>query len=236
MDDIPENKNKKGAGAKPVKFSQLTRDNNERTPEDVQRHSAFIRRMRIALPLIALAITAIVFSWNFLSPDDIAPAKPQAQSARTIGKNELLNPQFESIDDKGQPYTITATRALQDTDDALMLLEEPMADILLKNGNWLALSARQGAYRQETQRLLLKDNVTLFHDAGYKVKTQELDADMNTGTAQTDTGISGHGPLGTLDAKGMRADSQKQTLIFTGPARLVIYDAGAPSGTELLSP
>lgn len=221
---------------KTVKFTQLTRGLNQQRQRENPRRSAFIRSMRIVLPLIAIAITAIVFSWNILKSDDLAPAKPDVKSTGVIGKNELLNPRFDSVDDKNQPFRITATRALQGTDDAMMLLDEPMADILLNNGSWLALTARQGAYRQETRRLLLKDNVTLFHDAGYKVTTQELDVDMNAGTARSDTTISGHGPLGTLDAKGMRADSKAQTLIFTGPARLVIYDAKAPNGTELLSP
>ena len=239
MDNIQQKNNQNHAAEAhtggPIKFSQLTRAESSRSHEGMRRYSAFIRSLGIALPLIAIAITAIVFSWDVLKTNDIA-AVPDIKTAKTIGKNELLNPKFDSVDNKNQPFYITAKRALQDQDDALMLLDEPMADIALNNGNWLAVTARQGAYRQETQRLLLKDNVTLFHDAGYKVTTQELAVDMNVGTAQTETSISGHGPLGTLNAKGMHAASKTQTLIFTGPAKLVIYDTKTSGAGKVLKP
>ncbi|MCB1720517.1 MAG: LPS export ABC transporter periplasmic protein LptC [Rhodospirillales bacterium] len=237
MDNIPQNNNQdhEANANQPVKFSQLTRAESSRNHEGMQRYSAFIRSLGIALPLIAIAITAIVFSWDILKPNDITTV-PDIKTAKTIGKNELLNPKFDSVDNKNQPFHITARRALQDQNDALMLLDEPMADITLNNGNWLAITARQGAYRQETQRLLLKDNVTLFHDAGYKITTQELDVDMNVGTAQTETSISGHGPLGTLNAKGMHADSKAQTLIFTGPVKLVIYDTKTSAAAKVPKP
>ncbi len=217
------------------KLSRLSRAPNEPRKHD-EKYSAFIRSMRITLPLIALAIIAVLFSWNTFSPDEITPAKPNEQTVKTIGKNELLNPKFDSVDDKNQPYTITAKRAVQDTDDELMILDEPMADIVLNSGKWLAIKSRQGAFRQESQRLLLKDNVQLFHDDGYNVRTQELDMDLKAGTARTDVKITGHGPLGTLDASGMDANSKAGTLVFKGPAKIVLYDVNRDSTGGLLKP
>ncbi|MEZ5813913.1 MAG: LPS export ABC transporter periplasmic protein LptC [Alphaproteobacteria bacterium] len=223
----PENKS--------PKLSGLSRSDNDTRRKD-QGYSAFIRSMRIVLPLTALAIIAVLFSWNIFRPDEIAPAKPGSETAKTIGKNELLNPRFDSVDAKNRPYTITAARALQGADNELMLLDAPMADIILRNGNWLAVKSRQGAFRQETQRLLLKDDVRLFHDEGYSAKTQELDVDLKAGTARSDVKITGHGPLGTLDASGMYADSKAGHLIFTGPAKIVFYDTGGSSNKGLLIP
>lgn len=215
------------------KLSSLHRKPGEKRQHNEQ-YSRFIRKMRIALPLVALCIIAVLFSWDLLQDDVVAPAKTEpGQTSPAMSKNELLNPNFNSMDNKNQPYTITAKRAMQDSGDELMLLDEPMADIVLNSGSWLAIEAKQGAYRQISNRLLLKGDVTLFHDAGYSAKTQELDVDLVAGTARTDLAVSGQGPLGTLDAQGMRANSKAGTLLFTGPAKLVIYDTG---NTEVLSP
>lgn len=197
------------------------------------RYSAFIRSMRIVLPLFALGIIAALFSWNTLQPDQIAPIAAE-KAAPTIGKNELLNPRFDSVDDKNQPYTITAERALQGENDGLMVLDNPMADVALNSGNWMAIKSEQGAFRQESQRLLLKSNVELFHDDGYTMKTQELDVDLEAGTARSDVKVDAHGPMGTIEASGLQADSKAETLIFTGPATLVLYDAGGSE--EIFNP
>ena len=109
--------------------------------------------MRLVLPLFALSLLAIVFSWGTFTQDDILPQIDPAEAPQTIGKNELLNPRFESNDDKNQPYTITAKRAIQgETNEDLVILEDPLADILLENGNWIAIKAEQGAYHLDVCR------------------------------------------------------------------------------------
>lgn len=212
--------------SKPGRLSGLQRDANQTRTGD-RGYSKFIKSMRLLLPIVALCILAIVLSWNVISKDDIAPAINEKQTvAARAGKNELVNPRFESVDEKNQPYVITADRALQDMGDQLMILEKPVADMMLESGNWLAIKSRQGAYTQESRKLLLKEDVELFHDDGYIIKTSELNVDMRAGLANTQTAIRGHGPMGTLNATGMEASTNAQTLKFIGPAKIVIYDAG----------
>lgn len=186
------------------------------------RYSRFIRWMRLVLPLVALAIATVVFAWSNMNDDNIIPVQ-NAEAPRSIGKNELLNPRFESKDDKKQPYTITASRALQgETNEDLVILEEPLADIMLNNGSWVAIKAEQGAFRQDNQRLLLRGSVELFHDKGYQIQTAQLHVDMDKNTAWSETEVYGQGPAGTLEAKGLQADSTEGYLKFTGPAKLVL--------------
>lgn len=231
MNDIPPQIDE----SRPARLSGLSR-NRQETHKIDEKYSAFIRSMRIVLPLLALCIIAVLFSWNALTPDKITPAQPDKSAARTAGKNELINPKFESLDDKNQPYTITAAKALQNINDELVLLTDPFADIVLNSGNWLAIRSKQGAFRQQSELLLLKDEVELFHDGGYRVKTQELNVDMKAGIATTDLKIAGHGPMGTLNASGMRANTEEETLIFIGPAKIVIYDRNDSSTKGLLTP
>lgn len=186
-----------------------------------KKYSVFIRWMRLVLPMVAVAIMAVVFTWT-TGKEEIADIAKEV-ALPTIGKNELLNPKFESRDDKKQPYTIIAKRAIQgETNDDLVILEEPLADMLLKSGSWLAVKAEQGAFRQDNKRLLLKGNVELYHDDGYQMNMSLLNVDMAANTAWTDVDVEGHGPEGTIEAKGLEADSEKGLLIFNGPAKLVL--------------
>ena len=199
----------------------------KRTRHHNKSYSKIIKSLQIALPLIAGALIFILLSWQRVDtiPNETT-INDNEQSIRTVGKNELLTPRFESEDDKGNPYTITAQRALQgqSSDDDMILLESPVADIALESGNWLAVKASQSAYRQESQRLFMKGNVEMFHDEGYTLSTEEMDVDMKAGTARTDLDVHVQGPKGQIDAKGLEADRPQGLLIFKGPAKLILNE------------
>lgn len=200
-------------------------------------YSLFIRRMRIVLPLVALCIIAILFSWNTLRNDTIIAQTPENKTDQGIGRNELLNPRFESVDDKNQPFTITAERALQgEGKNSEMFLEKPMADIVLSSGNWLAIQSDKGTYGQESQTLSLHDNVVLYHDTGYSLKMSMLDIDLEKSRAENTVPIEGYGPAGKLNAQGVQADSKAQTVIFKGPAKLVIFETGNGLNLKRITP
>ncbi len=184
--------------------------------------------MRIVLPVIAVGIIALVFSWNSFQNPNIEPVSAdEGTESQSIGKNELLNPRFESMDQKNQPYMITAERALQGgSEEDLILLDKPLADIALENGRWLAAQSTQAAFRQDSQRLLMKGDVQLFHDDGYTLRTEELDVAVQNSLARTDAAVQISGPAGTIDALGMEFNSAQDHLTFKGPAKLVLFNAG----------
>lgn len=205
---------------KKEKLSQLTRPQKRRMPG--KAYTRLVRFLRLALPLAALAIIAVLFSWPQMD-DTLSTAQNETLLPQTTSRNELLNPRFESADEKNQPFTITARRALQnDEDPDVILLDKPMADITLNNGAWLAAEAMRGAYRQDAEKLKLTGNVVLFHDKGYEMKTEELLVDLKNRLARTNVAVYGQGPAGTIEAEGVQAYSEGGKLIFTGPVRLVL--------------
>lgn len=188
-----------------------------------ERRSSYIRWIKLVLPMIALSLVALVFVWGSLGDEKLVPVVEEAEAPKTIGKNELLNPRFESMDQKKQPYTITAKRALQgESNENLVMLDEPVADMMLNSGNWVAVEAQQGALRQDNLRLLLQGDVKIFHDDGYSMEMAALNLDLENSTAWSETTIYGQGPAGILHAKGLQADTKKGLLIFNGPAKLIL--------------
>ena len=71
-------------------------------------------------------------------------------SPRLPAETNWLIRKFQSEDSDNQPYTITADKATQNSENMdKILLDKPVADISLKGGNWVALKAKQGAYNQK---------------------------------------------------------------------------------------
>ncbi len=187
-------------------------------------YTRFVRWMRFLLPMAALAILAVLVAWPDMK--DVAVSVEAVDVTSTPGQTELVSPRFESQDDDEQPFTITASRAIQSQfRDDLVILEAPLADMTLKDGAWVAAEAKEGAYMQEKRKLVLQGNVKLFHDRGYEMRTEKLHVDLARKVAWSDVPVNGHGPAGTIEAAGMRAQTEDGVLIFTGPAKVVLIRA-----------
>ena len=240
MNDLSSEHNTAASGNPPSeqreKLSSLTAPGESRHTGDVQRYSKFIKSLKIILPLIALCIVAVLFTSNMFQDDFVAPENLQEEVTPVAGTNKLVNPRFDSVDDKNQPYTITAESADQNLKSEKIALQKPLADIVLNSGQWLAMKSEKGLFNQKDQTLQLDENVRLYHDGGYQFSMNALDIDLKANTAVSHTDINGHGPMGTLQAKGMQADNDAEQLVFVGPAKLVLYDLDDNNLSEVLKP
>jgi lipopolysaccharide export system protein LptC len=190
-----------------------------------RRYSFFVRGMQILLPVLALGIVVIVMAWPKM--DETITAIPREEIIpQKTGQNELINPRFESADNKGNPYIITAARAVQEMgESAAVLMDKPVADIDLGHGEKMSGNASNGTYKQKENLLNLEGDITLTHSNGYVLTTTQLDIGIKNSTAESLRPVTITGPAGTLTAQGMNADHISGTIIFTGPARLVLKKA-----------
>jgi lipopolysaccharide export system protein LptC len=187
-------------------------------------YTKIIRWARLALPVGAIIIAVIVFTWSGENKIAVVDDGPKTGAPGTAS-NEVLNPRFESVDGDGRPFTLTARRAVQDTNNqSMVLLERPSGDLKLEGGHWIALEAEHGALEQTTRKLLLRGTVNFFRDGGYQLTTPELHIEAETGRAWSDKTIEAQGPEGTLTAAGMEGRSKEGVLIFKGPAVLTLND------------
>ncbi len=190
-----------------------------------RRYSFIVRSLRLILPLAALAIVVVVMAWpkmddsiNAIPREDIIPQK--------TGRNELINPRFESANASNQQYVITASRAVQSMKDSqLVLLEKPVADIALKIDEKLSAQADRGVYKQESEILVLDGGIHLKHDSGYTMESERLNISLKDNKAWTDRAVTITGPAGTLQSAGMTTNNQTGETIFTGPIRLTLTDS-----------
>lgn len=181
--------------------------------------------LKILLPALAVALILLVVVWPELSRDgrDFRVRVSDISLDQTDSLT-MLNARFEGVDDKDRSFTLTADEATQTTDDEnLIRLELPKGDITLEDGTWMAVTARTGRYRRDTQMLDLNGEVTLFHDRGFELRTQAAQVDLEAGVARGSENVEGHGPFGNLEAEGFEVLDRGARVLFTGRSRAVLY-------------
>jgi lipopolysaccharide export system protein LptC len=124
-------------------------------------------------------------------------------SSKVVTGNDqpvMEKPKLQGLDAQDQPYTITASRAIQESATKVRMFE--VQGDLFSNGSWLNLTADRGLFDKTKSTLLLEGNVVLYRDDGTVVNTTRAEIDTKAGSARADAPISGQGPLGTLNGVG----------------------------------
>lgn len=165
--------------------------------------------MKLALPLAALGIMALVAAWpTFVEP---TPRK----LAQEPGDSELLKPRYFSVDEKGQPFSLNAKRAKElEAGAGLFDLDEPEAEMTELDGSWVTLRSNYGRYNRDDRLLHMTGAVRILRDDGTEYHTEEAYADIESGTAWGDVRIVGQGPQGEVAAEGFRMTDRGKTMVF----------------------
>lgn len=189
-------------------------------------YARIVRALRYVLAAVVLAVVTTVLLWPEL--ERTAPPKLE-QDAQKIASNELVNPKFESVDADGQPFVLSATRAVQDQSNPDRVnLEKPDGALTLKDGAVLKLAAKTGLYQQESQIMDLAGDVRLIQDQGYEMTGSVLTINLKTREVNSTAPVAGSGPLGSITAMALDSADAGKTLIFHGPATLILNEGITP--------
>jgi lipopolysaccharide export system protein LptC len=200
-----------------------------------QGYSVFVRVMKLALPLVALTIVAVLvirMTMRNPSTQNLA-AHPQGAAAQktTPGQIELVGPKYQGVDNQNRPYTVTADKATRDLNAPdNVQFTNPEADITLSNKTWLAAKAKTGIFNHAADTLVLTDEVSIYHDSGYELHAQDMHIDLKNKTASTALPVQGQGPIGTIEGKNMVVQDQGNLIVFGGPATLVLFRLAGGKG------
>jgi lipopolysaccharide export system protein LptC len=214
------------AAAPRSQASRLPAPSRRRLPPNagqLARRRLLVAVAKRVLPLAALALLATIALWpEFESAADrgrvafrrVVEVRPDAL--------HIVDPRYQGVDEQNRPYTVTAVSAAQPGSAEVVQLRAPRADLLLSDGGWIYLEAREGRYDRPENRLDLSGEVTIHHDDGTQFVTPSATVDIEGGGASGDEAVAAQGPFGTLTAEGFRLHDRGQVVIFTGRARAVL--------------
>ena len=189
----------------------------------IDRYSRVIGYAKIVLPGVGFTILAVALLWQDIVPQAITSRLVPQVGLEALRQHEMSAPKFVGVDDKNRPYQVEAKSArLASAKSDLVLLERPKASITLDNGNWVAVTSRDGEFNQKSRIIKLDGEVYLFHDANYTFRTEQAIFDTVKNRAWGDKPVIAHGPKGTIEASGFRVEDKGQTIIFTGKAKVLL--------------
>jgi lipopolysaccharide export system protein LptC len=191
---------------------------------DGDRYSRRVALLKRMLPALGLTLLVLVAAWPRIGPllESVQLGFPviDLREAREL---RMLNPRYAGIDRFNRPYVVTAAigRQVPNRDD-LMSLEGPRAEMILRQGASIVVTAATAIYQSQAQLLDLFDDVNLVHENGTRFVTQNAHVDVSANTAEGHEPVAGHGPSGDITAQGFLILDKGDTIIFTGNSHLLL--------------
>lgn len=173
----------------------------------VRRYSRWVRGMKVALPLGALALMAAIF-FGARDRGDLNDLFT-AEELATLGAGlKLDNPRFAGVTGRGESFTVRADWALPDSAMPLVIaLEKPRGEIALADGRKLTGTASTGQILRLERQLILEGSVVLDTSDGYHLETERLELDMESKAVHAPGPVSGAGPNGAIESGSLRVEA-----------------------------
>lgn len=180
------------------------------------------------LPLLALLLLSSIALWP-----EIARMRDHAQRGlrRALQLEAeaglMRDPRYHGIDERGRPYTVTASSA-QQLGSNRVNLENPKGDLVTEGGTWVMGEAKRGVFIQHQSMMDLAQDVVLYREDGTRLYTDTATMDLKTGAAASADNTHAEGPFGTLDAsEGFALVDKGAVIQFNGPSHLVLNGSDA---------
>lgn len=191
-----------------------------------RHYGRFVGIAKVLLLSLAAGLIAVLAIWPRLANKDTmmpigASTDVQIEDIESL---HVKNARLTGVSKDQRPYAVTFESASQTNNDSdLIVLTGPQADIELKSGAWLALSARKGRFHRAKRIIELDDPVHLYHDSGAEIATGSVTFNLTTGAGAGYDALKAQAPFGQLESQGFRIRDNSSVFVFDGPVRAVLY-------------
>lgn len=182
------------------------------------------RRLRLALPLLAVSIAA-AFIVTLRDPG--LSASPVADQLGLGAEGDVMtSPRFLGEDGEGREYTLEAETARRRGASGMVEFERPVARQPQPDGRVRTARASRGAFGENANRLTLEGDVQLDLGDGHVFVTRRAVVDFDADRVDGPAAVTGAGPLGDLRADSFSVTDGGARLVFSGDVRFTL-DAAA---------
>jgi lipopolysaccharide export system protein LptC len=166
-------------------FTRVGRGNGDRAFRAAERHSRYVRMLRIAVP--AAAVLALVGGIGF--PALLGPMRMLSKMPVDIGsvvvsgtKIMMQQPRIAGFTRDNRRYDLTAQAAGQDvTKPDLVELQGIHATMEMQDEAVFDTTARTGLYNSKTELLTLNNDIVVTSTNGYEAVLSEAVLDIRAG-------------------------------------------------------
>ncbi len=199
-----------------------------------QRRSARVRVLRKAILIGAFGMVAGMIAIAVFNPFGPKSGSLGFSNLSVDGsKIEMAKPRLAGFRSDGQPYVLTADRALQDIKHPTIAeLQNLVGDMGATGGETTRLTADVGVYDTVAERMRLTGAVKIANPR-FLVRLRSVDIDFKTGVYRSDEPVElSIGDNTKVVADRAVAKDNGQELIFEGRVRTTIAPGGAPAQAQ----
>ncbi|MEM6407711.1 MAG: LPS export ABC transporter periplasmic protein LptC [Pseudomonadota bacterium] len=187
-------------------------------------YSRIIQIVKIALPLMALALLSTLFLFSrSITPEDAIPFVEG--DIESIAENQrIAAPTFSGVTTDGDAVTITADFATPDPNDAQRVsIDNVRARIVAPDGGELRVTAGSALYEGGSERVTLTGSVEIQTSTGYQVTSDKLQTSLAETELLSPGLVTGTGPAGEITAGRLELMTQSgnKLLVFNQGVKLV---------------
>ena len=201
-----------------------------------KRHSALVRVLKAALPVIAVMSTGALFLSPTMLVRFFQPGINASVGAVEVTTDQLrmINPRFDGFTaDKGH-YVVAAKAAVQMLNNTdLMQLESVHGHLVQLDKSWTDLTSTAGTYQTKTKALHLAQGIIITTSADARVELDHADVDVDKKAVTSDADVAMTMPNGTLKGRGLLVDNAARRLLVSQAVRAHLL---TPKRTAVAAP
>ncbi|WP_309667377.1 hypothetical protein [Tabrizicola sp.] len=197
----------------------------------IDTHSRVVAWLKIALPLVALALLSSLF----MLADQINPN--DALSEATVDVEDraraprMTQPTYAGITSDGAALTLTATEARPASETTKAVALGLALTLDTPDGGRNKLSAKTAVIDSVNRNLHLSGGVEMTTSTGYSLVTEGITANLDRTGLQSSGKVAAEGPAGDIIADNVTLSQDNQTpgaylLVFKGGVKLIYQPGG----------
>lgn len=186
-------------------------NNSARAAEfhQAQHHSRRVRWLKFLLPSLAAVMAVGFFAYSYVS-SPVKVAVDIASSAISDGKLVMASPKLEGFTKDNLPYSMTASRALQNLDTTGVIeLEDIDAKLPVDEKNTATIDAAKGVYDRDKNTLDISSDITVTTTDGMVAKLKSAFIDISKGDLKTGDAVD-------IAMKGTNITADSMTILENG--------------------
>jgi len=181
------------------------------------RHSILVRIVRIVLPIgVVVGLTVLVL-FTYFAPMQMFDKLPSVSGKLAVQGSKITMelPRIAGFTRDSRAYELNAETAVQDiTKPDIVELQNLRAKMELKDNDTVLVTANAGTYNTKADRIVLRDQIVVTSQQGYKALLREAAVEMKKGNVVSELPVEITLPNGTLKANRMEITDSGEVIRF----------------------
>lgn len=191
-----------------------------RARDEAARHSVRVRRLRLWLPILGVAVALAVGGWVVWT--QISSRFGLANVLFTRDGVTMVDPHISGRS-QGRAYEMVAKRGLQSFDNAKKVrFEEVSGRVEMQERRWITLTSPIGIFDGTQQTLRLEGGVDVVTSDGYRVTARSADMALDKGDIVTTEPVEVVTSSETLAAAAAKILDNGKHMLFSGGVRMTL--------------